>query len=125
MIREIDDSEKDEYEDIVNHSSTFNLALQSEPMTDQSKGKEQSSLTFDNSSILSGGKLTKKSSTSHGEPRILNKVNRQKFDFIFKRSVFRHMCAFFKMKFVQFTDHKKVHQNKLIEKTREFVDIEF
>ena len=62
------------------------------------------------------------SKTSQGEPKIPNKVDKQKFDFIFKRSVFRYMCAFFKQKFVGFTNGKKVTQKKLLSKTIEFIE---
>jgi hypothetical protein len=43
------------------------------------------------------------------EPKIPNKVEKAKFEFIFKRSVYRHMCAFYKEKFIAYTLGKKVH----------------
>jgi hypothetical protein len=63
------------------------------------------SLIFSNSESF-----TSKGST----PKIQNKLEKQKFDFIYKKSIFRHISGFYKDKFIQFTNNKKVHQNKLI-----------
>lgn len=60
--------------------------------------------------------------TSKGsQPKIHNKVDKQKFEFIFKKALFRHLSAYMTEQFKQFTQFKKVHQNKLRSKTEEFI----
>jgi hypothetical protein len=55
------------------------------------------------------------------QPKIKNKLDRQKFEFIYKRSVFRHFSGYYKHKFTDFCGQKKVHQNKLRVKTEEYI----
>ena len=48
-------------------------------------------------------------------------MERKKFEFVYKRSVFRHFSAYYKHKFVVHTENKKVHQTQLLNKTQDFI----
>lgn len=43
--------------------------------------------------------------------KVPDKDKRQKFEFIYRRSIFRHFCAYLRQSFENFTENKKVHQN--------------
>lgn len=47
--------------------------------------------------------------------KIQDKQSKQKFEFIYYKSVFRHFCSYFKSMYLDYTENKKVRQNKLKE----------
>lgn len=109
-------SEKGDYEEIVNQSKQISLpSLKLTQSISSSKNDNSLSMFSLNNTYMSFNSKTSQ------DPKIPNKTDRQKFEFIFKRSMFRYLCAFYKDKFIEHTNSKKVQQNKLIHKTTEFI----
>ena len=80
------DSEEDDYQDIVRADQPNK--------TEEIQDDSFMSSSASNSFILN---TSFKSVNSKGStPKIPNKLERKKFDFIIKRSVFRYLCNFFR-----------------------------
>lgn len=53
-------------------------------------------------------------------PKCYENLDKSKYDFMFKRTIFRKMSEFYKNKFQIFTNMKKIPSNKIQEKTENF-----
>lgn len=87
-----------------------------------SKDQNQVSCDKDDSDIPVNRSIAANSSKQSMKSKIYGKQNKQKFEFIYYKSVFRHFCSHFKTKYLEFTENKKVRQNQLKEVSELFVD---
>lgn len=90
-------------------NNEHSMDLSKDPITNEKNFSDMSH------SVATSAKMSKNS-------KIHDKQSKQKFEFIYMKSVFRHFCSYFKSLYLEHTENKKVHQNKLRETTEQFIN---